>query len=291
MQDSTFRYFQLKISAKRLPGRGLRLDPLAVVFTGRAPTWTEVGRTERRNNEWNPNFATSIALPADNDEQRKINIRVDFYNKEMVDTRFLGTCELNFYALIAATGRDVELELTTPQKSSGSPRVFLAALEGYTAESGNASFSLQLAQTNYYGVSMNLFYEISRSGNDKWFPVFKSDTVAIDEQGWGQFPTASISLRDLTMNEEATGLLFNVYRFKRLGSKRLLGHFQSSIQDLVRARQGNFIPFNGNSREDLMSADVQVTHSQKVGTDYDFGLKLVNVIWKAPMLSPPNPSV
>lgn len=286
MQASTFRYYHLKISAQRLPGRGFRLDPVAFVFTGGAGSWAEIGCTEKRLNEWNPKFSQSIALPADNDEQRRVQIRVDFYNKEKSESRFLGTCEVGFYALMSANGQDVELELKTPEKVAGSPRVFLAAQEGYTAQSGDVNFSLQLSQTNYYGVSMTVFYEISRAGNQSWYPVFKSANVPIDEQGWGQFPASKISLRDLTMDEEATGLLFTLYRFRRIGPKKLLGRFQTSIKDLNRSREGDFIPFNGNAKEDLLSADVQITHSRKVGTEYNFGLKLVNVIWKAPMLDP-----
>lgn len=288
MQPSTFRYFHLKISAKRLPGR-LRLDPLAIVYSGGTGSWTEIGRTEKRLNEWNPKFSKSIAIPADSDEQRNITLRVDFYHKELAPAKFLGMVEAPFFAIMSAAGRDVELELTQPDNASGSPRVFLAALEGYAAESGHVNLGLQLAQTNYYGVAMTIFYEISRAGVQDWFPVFKSDHIAIDEQGWGQFPASRLSVRDLTMDEEATGLLINIFRYKRFGPKRMLGHFQTSVKDLARMKTGDFIPFSGNGREDLLSADVQITHSQKAGTDYDVGLKLVNVIWKAPMLSDTAP--
>lgn len=286
MQSSTFRYYQLKISAKRLPGRGLRLDPLAVVYTGAAGSWTELNRTEKRLNEWNPKFSKSIPLPADSDEQRRVQIRVDFYNKEMAEPRFLGSCEVNFQTLISANGSDVPLELITTGQSSGTSQVHLAVLEGYTAGTGDATISLQLAQTNYYHVSMTIFYEISRAGKETWYPVFKSDHTPIDEQGWGQFPAAKVSLRELTMDEEGTGLLFSIYRYRRLGHKKFLGQFQTSVKDLTRIREGEFIPFNGNAKEDLISANVQVAHAVKTGTDYNFSLKLVNVIWNAPMISP-----
>lgn len=287
MDSSTFRYFQVKVSAKRLPGL-LRVDPLAVVFTGGPGAWREIGRTEKRLNEWNPKFSKSIVLPADNEDQRRVQLRVDFYNKTMSDSHFLGTCEVSLFGLISSAGRDVELELQTPEKVSGSPRVFLTAQEGYTAESGNATFSLQLAQTNYYGVSMAIYYEICRAGEQTWYSVYKSDHVRIDEQGWGQFPSAKVSLRELTMDEEATGLLFNIYRHRRIGSRKLLGHFQTSLKDLLRVSEGHFLPFSGNAKEDLMNADVQVLHNKKVGTDYSFSLKLVNVVWRAQLIAPPD---
>lgn len=290
MNASTFRYYHLKISAKRLPGRAIRLDPLAVVFVGGSGSWTEIGRTERRPNEWNPNFAESITLPADSDQQRHAEIRVDFYNKEIADSRFLGTCEVGFYALIHAQGRGVELELKTPEKVSGHPRVFLTALEGYGAEKEESQvhLSFQLMQTNFYGVKMRVFYEISRAGTGQWHPVYKSDHIMIDEQGWGQFPTSKIGMRELTASEEGAGLLISLYRFRRIGSKRLLGHFQTSVKELNRKSVGDFIQFTANPREDLVSADVQVLHSEKTGLIFDFGLKLINVQWKATYLTPEN---
>lgn len=287
MDNSTFRYYQIKISAKRLPGR-IRIDPFAVVFTGGAGQWSEIGRTEKRLNEWNPKFSKSIALPADNDEQRRLQLRVDFYNKDMSEARFLGTCEVSLYGLLTSAGRDVELELVTPTKVSGSPRVFLTAQEGYTAESGSATFCLQLAQTNHYGVSMIAYYEICRAGEQSWYSVFKSEHVKVDDQGWAQFPSTKITLRELTMDEEGTGLLFNIYRHRRIGARKLLGYFQSSVKDLTRVTEGDFLPFSGNAKEDLMSADVQVLHNKKVGMDFTFSFKLVNVIWRAPLLSPPE---
>ncbi|CDF37571.1 unnamed protein product [Chondrus crispus] len=289
MQSSTFRFYHLKISAKRLPGRQLRLDPLAVVFVGGAGQWNEIGRTEKRLNEWNPSFAKSITLPGDNDNQRRAQVRVDFYNKEMTESRFLGTCEVNFYALIHAKGTSVELELNTPEPVKGSPRVFLTAQEGYNQPGADSSslvnLSMQLMQTNYYGVSMRIYYEISRAGNGTWVPVHKSENIQIDEQGWGQFPANKISMQDLTMDEESCGLLFNLYRYRRLGSKKLLGCFQTSILELSRKSVGEFVQFTPNHKEGLLAADVQVLHTQKTGSTYDVSLKLVNVQWNATLLT------
>lgn len=289
LSATTFRYFQLKVSAKRLPGRNIRLDPLAVVFVGGPGQWTEAGRTEKRLNEWNPSFAQSVALPGDSDSQRHQQIRVDFYNKEMVESRFLGSCEVNFASLILAAGKNVELELKTPEPVGGSPRVFLTALEGYNSIGGDGSaqlhLSFQLMQTNYYGVAMRIYYEISRAGEGEWHPVFKSEHIFIDEQGWGQFPTSKISLRDLCMDEETTGLLISMYRYKRFGSKKLLGHFQTNVKELSRKSVGDFITFTANAREDLLAADVQILHTKKVGIIYEVGLKLINVQWHATYLT------
>lgn len=289
--SSTFRYFHLKVAAKKLPGK-FRIDPLAVVFVGAPGAWQEKGRTEKRLNEWNPSFAQSVEIPADSDAERRAQIRVDFYNKEMRDDRFIGTCEVGFHALIDAQGRDVELVLQTPFPTAGHPRVFLSALEGYTSmsmeDSPTIRLSFQLMQTNYYGVSMRVFYEICRAGNGGWHPVHKGETIRLDEQGWGQFPTTTLSLKQLTQDEDATPLLVNLYHYRRLGSKKLLGHFQCSVKDLNRMNAGDFLPFTPNLREDIMSADVQVMHSSKAGSIYDFGLKLINVVWRAEQITPEN---
>lgn len=292
MQNSTFRYYQLKVSAKRLPGRGFRLDPLAVVFTADASgQWAEIGRTEKRLNEWNPKFSETVLLPADNDMQRRAPIRVDFYNKDMHSSRFLGTCETSLADLITTDGQDKEFELNVASgKSASGCKVYLTALEGYKteSESGTVTISLQLAQTNYYGVSMNIYYEISRAANQQWYSVFKSENTPIDEQGWGQFPVSKIAVRDLTSDEMSTALLFSLYRHRKLGPKKLLGRFQTSLTELLRMKEGEFIMFSGNAKEDLTSADVQVAHARKSGTDYHVSFKLVNVMWKAPMLMDPG---
>lgn len=289
MQASTFRYFELKISAKRLPGRSLRVDPIAVVFSkdSAGSEWKELGRTEKRLNEWNPNFASAIRLAADNENQRRVELRVDFYNKEVKAARFLGAVEVNMFSLIYAKGRPVELELKTPEPTRASPRVFLTALEGFRTESEQSSLKLsfQLMQTNFYGVSMRMFYEISRAAEGQWHPVFKSDYIQIDQQGWGQFPTYEISMRDLAMDVESAGLLVNLYRYRRLGTRKLLGHFQTSVKELTRMSVGDFIPFTANPNEDIVGADVQVQHVQKNGLIYDVGLKLINVHWNATSLT------
>lgn len=292
MQESTFRYVQLNISAKRLPGRGFRLDPIAVVHVaGSDSEWVEVERTEKRLNEWSPTFSKSVNLPADGDRQRRAQLRVDFYHKAVSDSRFIGYCETNLYTLLQSEGTAVELELNTStsssSSSSSSSRIYLTASEGYTANDGSASFSLQMSQTNFYGVAMTLYYEISRAANQQWQPVYKSSHTPIDEQGWGQFAPAKVSLRDLTMDEDSTGLLFSIYRYRKLGSRKLIGRFQGTLKQFVTMTEGDFLPFSGNAREDLLSADVQVLHASKTGSDFDVSFKLVNCVWRAPMLAPP----
>jgi len=90
------------------------------------------------------------------------------------------------------------------------------------------------------------------------------------------------------MDEESTGLLIRLYRYKRIGSKKLLGQFQTTVKDLVRKSVGDFIPFTANTKESLIAADVQVTHTKKVGLVYEFGFKLINVQWNATFLTEEN---
>lgn len=287
-QVNSFRYYHLKISAKKLPGRGLRLDPLAVIFTGSTGSWQEYGRTECRENEWNPKFAQVITMAADSDAQRRVGLRIDFYNKQMTDELFLGTCEVNFQSLILANGQKVELELKTPN-GMGSPRVFLTALEGVIGGGeGNVNVSFQMMQTNYFGVSMKTFYEISRAGGEDWYPVYKSNNITIDEQGYGQFPDAKMALRDMTAGDENAMMLVSLYRYKMLGMRRLLGYFRFTVKELIRKQTGDHILFEANTREDIVSGAVQVLYNKKEGTDYVFSFKLINVVWKATQLTAEN---
>lgn len=289
--ENTFRYSQLKIRATKLPGV-LRCDPLAVVYTGSSAKWTEVGMTETRANEWNPHFAKHVTLPADNASQQGVELRVDLYNKIRADNRFLGTVSVHLSALLAVDGGETELVLETPASSKGKSRVFLRVLDGYNPLSGDGggSFSLafQLAQTQYWGVSMRVFYEISAAADGAWTPTFKSETAKLDRQGWGQFDTSEVSLRDLCRDDAATHLLFTLYRQKIIGHKRVLGTFQTSVQALARMQDGAFIHFSPNTKEDIISADIIVTHTRKQGMKYSVGLKLVNVRWNAPEVQEDN---
>lgn len=281
--ENTFRYAQVKIRATKLPGV-LRCDPFAVVYTGNVESWSEVGTTETRMNEWNPHFATAVTLPADNSSQQGVQLRVDFYNKQRADSRFLGTASLHLSAVMATEG-ETELALETPNAKSKS-RVFIRVLQGYNPLSGDGggifSCAFQLAQTNHWGVSMRVFYEISAAVDGTWAPVYKSDMAKLDRQGWGQFDTADMKLRDLCRDELGTHLLFTLYRHKRLGHKRVLGTFQTSVQALSRMQQGAFIDFLPNTAEDILSADIIVMHTRKQTGKYSVGLKLVNVRWNAP---------
>lgn len=284
--DGTFRYGQVKIRCTKLPGI-LRVDPLAVVYTGAAGTWTEVGATETQPNEWNPSFAQAVTLPADNASQKATELRVDLYNKQRSDSRFLGTVNCSLGALFAAQGGEVELALETPKGSSNSARVFLRVLTGYnplTSDSagGTLALSLQLAQTQYWGVSMKVFYEISAAHDGEWTPVYKSHIAKLDRQGWGQFDKAVIALKDLCRDDIGTHLLVTLYRQRLVGHKKVLGTFQTSVQKLSRAADGELLRFDPNTSEDLLAADVLIHHSKKIGGEYSVGLKLVNIRWNAP---------
>lgn len=290
--NSTFRYVQVKVRATRLPGK-FRIDPLAVVYTGGEGAWAEVGETELRANEWNPRFARGVQLPADSSAQQGVELRVDFYNKTREDSRFLGTASVHLSAVLAAgAGIESELALETPTGTSSKSRVFVSVLEGYNSLAadggGNLKFGLQLGQTNHWGVSMKVFYEIAVPSGDSWVPVLTSPTIKTDRQGWGAWDGAEVSLKEVVRDELATPMMFAIYRHKVIGHKRLLGSFQTSVKELARMQDGAFINFTPNAAEDILAADVIVTHSRKSGMDYHVGLKLVNVRWNAPVVTEEN---
>lgn len=288
--ENSFRYCHLKIRATRLPGF-IRVDPLVVVYTGGSGNWQEIGVTECRPNEWNPAFATPIALPADTSQQLNVEVRLDFYNKQKVDSRFMGTCSTYLSSVYQENGGEVELVLETPSGKDKS-RVFVKALEGYNVPSadrdGQVKVSFQLSQTNYWGVSMKVYYEISIGENGSWIPVYKSPLAKLDRQGWGQFPDATVSLQELVREEVGTPLLFTLYRFKMIGSKKVLGTFQGSVKEWSRKQVNDLITFDANAAEDIISGDVLLTHSAKNGSSYVFGLQLVNVQWRAPEIQEDN---
>lgn len=293
-----FKYYQVSIAAATLPGYG-RLDPLAVVYTGGAGKNTELGRTRALPNQWNPAFPEVFFFPADSPAQEAAHIRVDFYNKKVSQDRFLGTATCQLSHAVANRGAPLALPfmLAETGEAHHAARVTISAVLAYNKPGNDASAPVQLRlemeQTNYYGVSKNAFFEIARAGGDgaTWTTVCTSDIRGVDPQGWCQFPPVKTTLRQVAMDQPGTPLLFSIYRHKTLGrSKRLLGHFQASIQELVAANASTLLPFTGNSKEDLLAANVRVEHASLSGAQYEIVLKLVNVRWRADEIPPPAPA-
>lgn len=291
--DTAYRYFHVKVSAIKLPGK-LRCDPLAVVYSGAPGHYTEIAKTRPRPNEWNPKFPETIALPADSDLERAAHIRVDFYNKVVSEDRFLGSANCQLIHIIQNESGSLALPLCTPDFGDGHPkaRVVLTAIEGFKKLSCDSSkkvqFSFELAQTNFYGVSMKCFYDVSRAAGASWAPVLTSAHAKLDAQGWCQFPSVGSTLLDLVQEQPGTPLMINLYRYKVLGQKRLLGYVQFSIKDIVKMERGSCIPFIGNPRERLISADCSVEYAAEEAGAYKIGLKLVNVQWRAEEILPPE---
>eukprot|EP00172_Hildenbrandia_rubra_P001256 Plantae.Rhodophyta-Hildenbrandia_rubra.ctg18006.p1 GENE.Plantae.Rhodophyta-Hildenbrandia_rubra.ctg18006~~Plantae.Rhodophyta-Hildenbrandia_rubra.ctg18006.p1 ORF type:complete len:299 (-),score=46.63 Plantae.Rhodophyta-Hildenbrandia_rubra.ctg18006:790-1686(-) len=295
--EGVFKYYDVKITAKGLP-KLVRVDPFAILFVRNASTqqWEEEGRTEIKANDANPRFATSFKLPADAQHDRQVDLRVDFYNKKMTEEGFIGSVEVNLATVAAEDGHMVNLPLALRKEKGlfGKLKAVctISAEEAYNNVGGkdekNVSWDLELEQTQYYGVKMKTYFVINRAASGHWTPVFQSPKIGLDQSGWGQFPTCQVRLSDLAQGETSKALLIQIYRHKMIGTHRLLGYFQTSVDELHRATKGDFLTFTTNSREDLVSADVLVAHTSETGGIFNFGLKLINVCWRAELLTEEN---
>lgn len=292
-----FRYYQVSVSASQLPGYG-RLDPVAVVYTGGNGKHTEIGRTRSLANQWNPSFPEVFYFPADSAAHEASDIRIDLYDKKVSQDRFLGTSQCQLHHIIKNSGRPLALPFQLAETGQPHPkaRVTLAAVLAYNKPGGEGSAAvrvcLELEQTNYYGVSQRAFFEVSRGSGGAsaaWVVVCTSAVHGIDAQGWCQFPPLETSLRQIAMDQPATPLLVSLYRHRSLGrNKKLLGHFQFSLAELMKMSPGAILPFAGNAKEDLLSASVRVECVSLSGTQYDIVLKLVNVRWRADTIPAPE---
>lgn len=294
--EGVFKYFEVKIAAQGLP-KLVRVDPLAVLFV-RNPTtqqWEEEGRTEVKANDARPKFATSFKLPADSQADRMVDLRVDFYNKQMSDNAFIGSTEVNLGVIAAEDGHIVRLPIKLKKEGLfGRAKAVcnISAEEAYNnvgdqAEK-NVAWDLELEQTQFYGVKMKAFFVINRAASGHWTPVFQSPRITLDQSGWGQFPTCQVKLSDLAQGETNKALLIQIYRHKIIGTHRLLAYFQTSVEDLRRASVGDFITLTTNQREDLIGGDIMVAHTSESGGIYNFGLKVVNARWRAEVVTEQN---
>jgi C2 domain len=294
-----FKYYQVSVAATALPGYG-RLDPLAVVYTGGAGSHTELGRTRALGNQWNPSFPEVFFFPCDSAAQNAADIRVDFYNKHVRQDRFLGTAQCQLTHVVQSNGViSLPFMLAETGEAHASARVTITAVQAYNKPSGESAakvrIALELEQTNFYGVSQKAFFEVSRAagegGGRTWTPVCMSPVHGIDPQGWCQFPPVETDLRQLALDQPGTPLMVSLYRHRTLGrGKRLLGHFQMSLQEVLRMNPGNYIAFTGNARENLLAANVRLEQATQTGSQYDVTLKLVNVRWRADEIPPPQES-
>lgn len=295
--EGVFKYYQVSVSASALPGFA-QLNPLAVVYIGGAGKHTELGRTRAVPNQWNPSFPEVFLFPCDSPVQESSDIRVDFYNKRVSQDRFIGTAQCQLSHIIQNGGAPLALPFVEPETGAAhkSARVTLSAVLAYNKlgadPTSTVRLRLEMEQTNYFGVSKKAFFEISRATGDgsAWTTVFTSSIQGVDPQGWCQFAPAESTMRQLALDQPGTPLLVSLYRHRQYGrSKRLLGHFQISIQELMRTSSGTLLPFTGNSKEDLLAANVRVEHAAQTGTQYDIALKLVNVRWRADEIPAPVP--
>ena len=295
--EGVFKYYEVKVTAQGLP-KLMRVDPFAILFVRNSTTqqWEEEGRTEIKANDANPKYATSFKLPADNQHDRQVDIRIDFYNKRMTEEDFIGSAESNLGVIAADDGHKVRLPLALRKEKGLFGKIkascTISAEEAYNSVGGkdekNVAWDLELEQTQYYGVKMKVFFVINRAASGHWTPVFQSPKISLDQSGWGQFPSCQVRLSDLAQGETNKALLIQLYRHKIIGTHRLLGYFQASVDELSRSDRGEFLTFTTNSREDLVSADVMVAHASETGGTYNFGLKLVNVNWRAELMTEEN---
>lgn len=294
--EGVFKYYQVSVSAQKLPGFG-RLDPVIVAYTGGSGHNVEIGRTRPLKNQWNPSFPEVFYFPCDSPAQQSADIRIDFYNKSVSQDRFFGTAKCQLAHIIQNEGRPLELPFTVAETGAFHPqaRVVLKAALCYNKPTDEAragvKIGLEMEQTNYFGVSKKVYFEVSRSdGGSTWTPVLTSPTADVDPQGWCQFKPVSSDLMQLAMGEASTPLLISIYRYRPLGrGKRLLGHFQTNLKALERTDAGTLLQFTGNGREDLLAANVRVENVSVQGNAYDVVFKLVNVRWKADEIPPPAP--
>lgn len=286
--SGVYRYYNVYVEAKKLPRRGAfrPVDPLAIVFIKTPTEFKEIGRTSMLNNNVNPRFPETFQFAADSEADRAVSIRVDFYNRNTSEEDFLGytTCPLSH--LVSSLGRGVELAFQTPEHGDGDPRAraILTAIEGYRnvgpdAEK-NVNFWLELEQSNYYGVQMRQYYELNVAANQKWVKVLQSDTTQMNTHGWIQYNVESKPLSQLTTDKNAR-MNVTLYRYKMIGSHKMIAYFEFSIAQLAKMQIGDTFPVVPSSDEVMLAATARLEFYKEYGNQYDISIKLINVQWRA----------
>ncbi|OSX79922.1 hypothetical protein BU14_0068s0018 [Porphyra umbilicalis] len=304
---SAWHQVEIKVSARGLRGSIVRTDPIAVVSsvgTAAGGGDTELGRTERLANTTRPAWVTGVRVPAATPGGTLL--RVDFYHKEVAPgtSAHLGYASSPLEALTAVDGAQVSAAIVRAGGGGGGGAkavAHLSASDVYQQMREGRAFELdvELAETVFYGGKTHLFYTLSRAAAGHWVRVAQSERTRLSEFRWGQFDTLKRSFDELGLagiGLDGTTLLLQVYRYKGIGSHRLVGHIDFSVEQLLKARPGEVgaVTFTPNPMGEVLSADVAVMHGTEYRNVVKLSLKLVNVSWRlksaeaAAALQPPS---
>ncbi|GAB1601873.1 copine-3-like isoform X2 [Argonauta hians] len=234
---------EIRIHCKNLVNKDLtsKSDPCAALYLSEKGKWVEIGRTERVNNNLNPQFSTPIAMKYYFETVQKIKVSVydlDNTTASLEDDDFLGSFECTLGHLVS-NGPLTEKLLNKHGKPYDKSLITISAEEiSEKSELVQLSFrAKKLDNKDFLGKS-DPFLEFSRQNSDgSWQVVHRTEVVKNNlNPTW---KTIEIKSQTLCKGDKTAPIQINCYDWDSDGSHDMIGSCHMTLTEMMEAKSSN----------------------------------------------------
>ncbi|ETN18439.1 hypothetical protein PPTG_04043 [Phytophthora nicotianae INRA-310] len=244
---------ELSLSAKDLKDRDIisKSDPFAVLFVKSGSGWTKLGKTEAKKDDLNPSW-TKLFLVEYHFESVQ-HLKVEVYDQDssspdkLKDQDFIGGAEFTLGQLMGAPGQSGSFLLTRGKSTSKHQGSLLVKAEEAKASSEAVRFRFSAASlANMDGMfsKSDPFLVLSRLREDgqSWTQVHRTETIDNNlNPNWRVF---ELPMQQLCNGDPKRPLSLQVFDEDRGGKSDLIGHVQTTFEEIQGKRGTNFVLHN-----------------------------------------------
>ncbi|GMF44707.1 unnamed protein product [Phytophthora fragariaefolia] len=244
---------ELSLSAKNLKDRDIitKSDPFAVLYAKTHAGWVEVGKTETKKDDLNPKWAKLFVI--DYHFESVQQLKVDVYDHDsaspdkLKEQDYIGGADFTLGKLMGAPGQSGSFLLTRGKDKSKHQGSLLVRAEEIKTSSEMARLRFSAAAlANMDGMfsKSDPFLAISRLREDgsSWTQVYRTETIDNNlNPNWKRF---ELPLQQLCNGDHSRALKLEIFDEDRGGKAELIGHVQSSLEEIMGKRGTNFILHN-----------------------------------------------
>ncbi|XP_036366761.1 copine-3 isoform X1 [Octopus sinensis] len=234
---------EIRIHCKDLMNKDVtsKSDPCAALYLFEGAKWSEIGRTEKINNNLNPQFSTAIGMKYYFETAQKIKIcvyDVDNATSTLDDDDFLGSFECTLGQLVS--GGPLTKKLVNQKGKPYEKSFITVSAEEVTEKTELVQLSFKakkLDDKDFFGKS-DPFLEFSRQNSDgSWQVVHRTEVVKNNlNPTWKKFELTSHAL--CKGNKQAP-IRINCYDWDSDGSHDMIGCCEMTLTEMMKANSSN----------------------------------------------------
>ncbi|KAF1795759.1 Copine [Phytophthora cactorum] len=222
---------ELSLSAKSLKDRDIisKSDPFAVLYVKSGSGWTKLGKTEAKKDDLNPTWAKLFLVEYHFESVQQLKVEV--YDQDssspdkLKDQDFIGGAEFTLGQLMGAPARAEEAKASSEAVRFRFSATSLANMDGMFSKS-------------------DPFLVISRLREDgqSWTQVHRTETIDNNlNPNWRVF---ELPMQQLCNGDPKRPLSLQVFDEDRGGKSDLIGHVQTTFEEIQGKRGTNFVLHN-----------------------------------------------